>query len=480
MKYVLDHENKPYAKYFEDISAIPRGSFKEDAIADYVVQFAKDLGLNYYRDKTNNVVIYKPATAGYEDHETVMLQGHMDMIWNKRPGCDFDFATQGINLVVEDGWLFAPDTTCGSDDGVALCYMMAILADDTIPHPPLECVFTAAEEPGINGALAFDCSVLKARKYISMDGNLEGTSLLIAAGGINGDFVKKFEREDMPGKKMVSLRVHGLQGGHSGNAMNKEGENALKVIARMLHYIIKELDANLISIDGGSYSTIPTDMTAKIALDEGAVERALEIAEKVMDEVKYEHKESDPDAVLAAEVLGDAIPAMDRETTYAVVTLLYLLPVGLTGSSLVFEKLPITSNSLEMIATTENEICWRYKPQSALTSKMLDMEEQTHILGDLFGVEYRIDSRYYGHNIQPHTPLYEIYDQVWYEMTGKHIEPIGAHYWNEIGTFLERMPWLDVILPIATHFGAHTPDEKLDMESFDRVYRAVVKILERC
>ena len=122
MKYILDHTNKPYAKLFEDISAIPRGSFKEDKIADFVCDFAKNLGLEYTRDNMNNIVVRKSATPGYEDHDTVMLQGHMDMIWNKRPGSTFDFETEGIKLKIEGEYLMAEETTCGSDDGVAIAY----------------------------------------------------------------------------------------------------------------------------------------------------------------------------------------------------------------------------------------------------------------------------------------------------------------------------------------------------------------------
>ena len=146
MNYVLDHTGKPYAKLFEDISAIPRGSFKEEKIADFVCNFAKDLGLEYTRDSANNIIVRKPASPGYEAHEVVMLQGHMDMIWNKRPDSTFDFEHEGIKLkVTDDGFLMAEETTCGSDDGVAIAYMLAILQDKSLEHPELECVFTTAE-----------------------------------------------------------------------------------------------------------------------------------------------------------------------------------------------------------------------------------------------------------------------------------------------------------------------------------------------
>lgn len=479
MKYVLDHTGKPYAKLFEDISAIPRGSFKEEKIADFVCSFAKDLGLEYTRDSANNVVVRKPATPGYEDHEVVMLQGHMDMIWNKRPGSTFDFETEGLKLkVTDDGFLMAEETTCGSDDGVAVAYMLAILQDKALEHPELECVFTTAEEPGLYGVQKFDCSQLKARKYVSMDGNLEGTSLLIAAGAANARFTKRFQREALGGAAELSIRVHGLTGAHV-QFQERQLANAIKTAVRIVYYIRKEVPCRLVSLDGGSVTTIPVDCTARVALAPEYLSKAEEIARRVLDEVKFEHKESDPNMTLTLNRQDHSAPAMPEEVTDKVVTLLHLLPAGLVDTSLVFPGLPISSFSLETIETTGDSITWFYRPTSAITSKMLDMDEQSRLLAQLFDVEYEVENYFYGHNVEAGTPFYNVFDQVWFEQNGEHIRPIGAHYGNEIGFFLRNMPWLDMILLVATHYQAHTPDEKLDLASFDRCYRCLVEILRR-
>lgn len=478
MKYVLDHEGRPYAKLFEDISAIPRGSFKEEKIADFVCDFAEKHGLEYSRDAVHNVVVRKPASPGYEDHETVMLQGHMDMIWNKRPDVDFDFETQGINLVVKDGFLMADGTTCGSDDGVAVAYMLAVLQDKTLKHPPLECVFTTAEEPGLYGVEHFDCSQLKARKYINMDGNLEGTSLLIAAGAANARFTKKFHREAVPGMAQLELHIHGLTGAHV-QFQERQLANAIKVAARALYYIHKEVPCRLISIDGGSITTIAVDCTAKLALAPADMEKAKAIAQRVVDEVRFEHKESDPGMTLDMTQADAAGAAMPQDVTASLITLLHLLPFGLVDTSLTFPGLPISSFSLETIDTTEDQITWFYRPTSAITSKMLDMDEQSRVLAQLFDVEYKVENYFYGHCVEAGTPLYQVFDQVWFEQNGEHIKPIGAHYGNEIGFFLRNMPWLDMILLVATHYQAHTPEEKLDLASFDRCYKCLVEILAR-
>lgn len=479
MKYILDHTNKPYAKLFEDISAIPRGSFKEDKIADFVCDFAKNLGLEYTRDNMNNVVVRKSATPGYENHDTVMLQGHMDMIWNKRPGSTFDFETEGIKLKIEGEYLMAEETTCGSDDGVAIAYMLAVLQDSTLKHPALECVFTTAEEPGLYGVENFDCSQLKAKKYINMDGNLEGSSLLIAAGGFNTHISKEFTREGAEGLAQLDIDVHGLTGAHI-QFMERQLANAIKLSARILYYIGREIDYKVVSIDGGNKTTIPVSCTAKIALQAKDIARAKEIAEKVVAEVKFEHKESDPNIVLECtehETAGATLPA---QLSKDYVKLLYVLPNGLLDTSLVFPGLPISSWSLETIDTEENKISCFYRPQSAINSKLLDMVEQTKELVKQFGMDYSEDNHWFGHCVPAHTPLYDLYDEVWFEQNGEHIKPIGAHYGNEIGFFLSNIPGLDMILLVATHYQAHTPDEKLDLGSFDRCYKALVEILARC
>ena len=478
MKYVLNHEEKPYAKIFEDISAIPRGSFKEKRIADYICKFAENLGLKYTRDEVHNIVIRKPATPGYEDHDTVMLQGHMDMIWNKVPGSTFDFETEGLKLIVKDGYLMAEETTCGSDDGVAIAYMMSILQDKTLKHPELECVFTTAEEPGLYGVQNFDCTQLKASKYISMDGNLEGTSLLIATGAANGRFTKKFARENASDCIQLTIDVHGLTGAHV-QFMERQLANAIKIVARVLYYIGKEVPFRLVSFDGGSITTIPVNAAAKIAVSAADIKKAKAIAERVVDEVKFEHKESDPHMALSLIEHNDGSTAMSADVTKDIINLLHMLPAGLVDTSLAFPGLPVSSFSLETIDTKEDYITWFYRPQSAITSKMLDMNERTRVMASLYGVSYEVENCFYGHSVDAHTPLYNVYDEVWFEQTGEHIRPIGAHYGNEIGFFMSKMPWLDMILLVATHYDAHTPNEKLDLDSFDRCYKCLVEILAR-
>lgn len=478
MNFVLNHEGKPHAKFFEEISAIPRPSFHEEQIADYVVNFAKQRGLEYRRDALHNVLIRKPATPGYETHETVMLQGHMDMIHTKVPGSTFDFRNP-LELVVEDGFLRAKETTCGSDDGVAIAYMLAVLDDDELQHPELECVFTTAEEAGLNGALSFDCSDLRARKYINMDGNLEGTSLVLAAGAINGEFIRPVIREQAPGTLLLEIKIWGLTGGHCANMINKERGNALKAIGRVLLNIQKEVPLRIVSLEGGNMTTIANWATVKIAVDPQDGDKASKIAEKIFADFCAEHRESDPDIQTEIIASSGTQQAMDAVLTSDLIRLLNLLPSGLINSSLIFANTPVSSSNLEQAVTTENELRVRYRPRSAFASKLQDLEDQAILISELCNFQFLIHQKYFGHTVPIGSPLFQVYSQVWKELTGNEVVATAAHYGNEIGTFLRKMPWLDMILLVATHYDAHTPKERLDLASFDRCYECLKRILER-
>lgn len=479
MSYVLDYQGKPYRKIFEDISRIPRWSFHEEKIAAYVVQWAKDRGLRFHEDEHHNVIIYKDATPGYESHTPIMLQGHMDMIWAKRPGSTFDFETQPIELVEKDGYLMARETTCGSDDGVAVAYMLAILDEKDLQHPALECVFTTAEEAGCVGAMYVDAGLLHAKKMISMDGNTEGTTLVMTAGAINGSFEKAVHRQAEQLCTVVELQVSGLQGGHSANAMNKEGANAIKILARMLHYIQKEQDIGVVRFHGGAVSTIPAEATAVVAVQPELAARALEIANRIAGEVAEEHRDSDPRMKFSSSSYSCRCAPMDPAESKDLITLLYMLPTGCVFRSLVFENLPFTTANLEVISLEENSVSIRYKPKSVVKSQMLDMAEHLHMYASLYGFEYRESGCYPGHYLPFGTPLCQTYAEVYKEETGLDLKPVGVHYGNEIGLFREKIPDLDVIVLVATHFAAHTPDEKLDIASFDRNYTILKKVLER-
>ena len=250
--------------FFEEISAIPRGSGNEQGISDFLVKFAQDRGLWVYQDEAHNVIIKKGGSKGAEDRPAVMLQGHLDMVCEKVAGVEHDFEKEGIDLVVKDGVLTANGTTLGSDNGVAVALMMMVLDDEDIVHPPVECVFTTEEEVGLNGARALDKSQISARTMINMDSEEEGMATISCAGGLRIECTRPITRETAAGT-LLSIEISGLKGGHSGTDIDKERQNAIRVMARVIYQLMKNTNGKLVSFDGGNKdNAIPRECSASL------------------------------------------------------------------------------------------------------------------------------------------------------------------------------------------------------------------------
>lgn len=480
MSYILNHDGKPYLKFFEDIAAIPHGSFNEAAIAQYVCDFAEKHNLKYQIDDMKNIVIWKPATPGYEDHPPVSLQGHMDMVCEKAPGVEHDFEKDPLKLRVVDGFLMATDTTLGADDGVAVALMMALLESDDYQHPELECIFTVSEEPGVIGASAFDCSILKAKKMIGLDGLTEGTSTVLTSGVIHGDFKFPAEWEAAAGTAF-ELKIFGLNGGHGGNNMIKEQANAIKMMARALSYMKDQFPVKIADFKGGTIRNgIAEECNACIVVDEKNGAAAKDIFLGVINDVKKEHAVSDPgiDASFAPCDLPEKV--LTEKVGYGIVDFLFLLPTGAFMRSLKYKDLPIASRNLGNISVGEAEIIVGYMHRNTHTSMLNDFLKYSEQLCGIYGGTFEAAAKYPGYEIEPGSPLYQIWNDVYKKYSGKDIEPEAVHYGTDTGTFVERIEGLDVIVMSPIIMDPHRPTERLDLASFDRTYQYLKDILEKC
>ena len=234
MEYkITGYQPEKLFHFFEEISAIPRGSGNEKGISDYLVSFAKERGLWVHQDEASNVIIKKKGSEGAEDLPAVMLQGHIDMVCEKVAGVDHDFTKDGLELIVKDGVLTANGTTLGADNGVAVALMLMVLDDEDIKHPPVECVFTTEEEVGLNGAKALDKSLISARTMINMDSEEEGIATISCAGGLRIECSRKIVREEAEGT-LVKIVMSGLKGGHSGTDIDLERKNANRLMASVI------------------------------------------------------------------------------------------------------------------------------------------------------------------------------------------------------------------------------------------------------
>ena len=278
-------------EYFEQICAIPHGSGNTKAISDYLVNFAEEHGLRYSQDDANNVVIFQDGTCGYEDHDPVIIQGHMDMVCEKDADCPIDMATQGLDIAHDGQYVYAKGTTLGGDDGIAIAFALALMADTTIPHPPLEVIITVDEEVGMLGAAVIDLHDLKGRTLINIDSEEEGVFTVSCAGGATATISLPGERRAVYGP-CIRLAVDGLQGGHSGVEIHKNRANANKIMGEFMSRIQNLMPLCLTSFAGGSKdNAITRSCSANLVAMGTHLERINDIAEQLQAEVRAQYDE---------------------------------------------------------------------------------------------------------------------------------------------------------------------------------------------
>lgn len=469
---------KPYCYYFNEICRIPHGSFNEKAISDYVVSFAKEHGLEYVQDEMNNVIIRKPASAGYEDYDPVMLQGHLDMVCEKEPGVEFDFETQGIETYVDEkGMLRAKGTTLGADDGMGVAEMLAILADSTLCHPALDCVFTVQEEVGLFGALGMDKSLLRAHRMISLDGGGETVTAISSAGGVNAIATLPVEMEENT-KPCYMVKVTGLLGGHSGGLINKERGNANKLAARILKEMQKEgCSFDLVSINGGAKdNAICRESVAVIATDDGA-ETLSSVVEKLKDRISVEFETSDPGFTVVFEPVETSSLKMTAADTKRVIDYMFLCPNGMRHKSMAIEGLTLTSLNMGIVKTEEGKVIVNSSIRSALEEAIDHLIDTLTVLAEYMGGTVSTHARYPGWNYNPDSKMRETYKKVLMDVDGVQLECHAGHGGLECAVFTQIEGGMDIITCGPISGECHTPGEWLDLESWDRAWKILTGII---
>lgn len=469
-------------QYFEEICGIPHGSSNTKAISDYCVNFAKKNNLRYIQDDTNNVIIFKDGTAGYEHSAPVMLQGHLDMVCEKDADCDIDFATEGLRLQLENNIISAKGTTLGGDDGIAIAYALAILASDDIPHPPLEAVFTVDEEIGMLGASALDCSPLKSRIMLNLDSEEEGYLLVSCAGGIGAVAHLPLICEETSGM-VATLTVNGLIGGHSGVEIDKGRANACMLLGRTLYELQKDFDFKLLSVQGGlKDNAIPRDASAKLLLEEstdaeklsGAITRLGEVYAK-----EYARTDASVQLHLHTETTSETIRTMTCETTTKVITALVNLPNGIQRMSHDIDGLVQTSLNLGILKTTESEVMFSFAVRSSVETEKTELVNRICCLMEMLGGSVTCAGNYPAWEYREDSPLRELMVQIFEEQYGKKPVIQALHAGVECGLFSGNLPGLDCVSFGPDMKDIHTPKECMDVESVQRVWNYTLEILKR-
>lgn len=488
--------SESYFKYFEEICAIPHGSRELDNIANYIERFAREHNLDYSRDEANNVVIYSPSNNGV--NETVILQGHMDMVCEKTADSNHDFTNDGLRLFVDGDLIGAKDTTLGGDDGIAVAYMLAILEDDSIKHPNLECVFTTDEEIGMLGATAFDTSKLKGKYLLNIDSEIEGIMTYGCAGGVTTSCNRAFElvscSPDMVG---LEIKIHGMKGGHSGICIIEKGANADKELAKILRELSSKISFGLAHVEGGlKDNAIPNLAVAKIMVDKFYVPAIKEFMQASASKLSEYYSYVDPEIVI--DVTECAVMPYIKDTASAI-ALIDDMPNGIQAMNPEIEGLVQTSLNLGILNTESRvygeavgldedgsplsagiaKIIFSFSVRSSVAAEKEALVRKIESVAMGYKAVTRCEGEYPAWEFKADSPLRNLAKETYFEMYGEEPKEDVIHAGLECGIFSSKMPDTFMVSYGPNLTDIHTANERLSISSARRVWEFTLRLLEK-
>ena len=462
--------------YFEEICSMPHGSGNTKIISDYLVKFAQEQGLEYIQDELNDVIIFVPGTCGMEDHTPVIIQGHMDMVCEKDADCPINMDTDGLDIAHDGAYIFANGTTLGGDDGIAVAFAMALAADKSIPHPPLELVITVDEETGMFGAAGIDLSMLKGRMLLNIDSEEEGIFTVSCAGGARSTIHMPVQRKAVYGPA-IRLVVGGLQGGHSGVEIHKNRANANKVMGEFMGRILEKMPLCLVSFVGGSKdNAIPRTCEVHAVALGMELESINTIAAELQAEIRANYAE--PEATIEAfnsDALGGN--AISAEETAKLVRLLREVPNAIQAMS---DKIPgLVQTSLNLgVAKLGEEFTLTWSVRSSVNQEKQDLLAKLRSIAENYGGSYSQVGEYPAWEYKEDSVLRDTMVKVYTEMYNKAPEVVAIHAGLECGLLGEKLPGLDAVSIGPEMHDIHTSREKLGIASTKRTWEFVLEVLK--
>ena len=474
-------EPKRVFAYFEEICGIPHGSGNTKAISDYCVSFAKEHHLKWIQAESNNVIIFKDGSKGYETAEPVIIQGHMDMVCEKENGVDIDFEKDGLNLYIDGDFLKAEGTTLGGDDGIALAYALAILEDDTLPHPPLEVVLTVDEEIGLLGAESIDLSMLKGRKLLNIDSDEEGIFLTSCAGGLRADCRIPVSRVQAEGTA-YEIQVAGLKGGHSGSEISKERGNAIMLLGRVLYAVRQEIPFALADISGGlKDNAIPREATAAIFLPlETDPQKLQEKIASLNETLKHEYQASDSELqVCCQKAERKNTKAVNETSLTKILLMLCSMPWGVQHMSTEIQGLVETSLNPGIMTLEDDMFQLCFSVRSSVTSRKYDLTERLAFITEFLGGEIETHGDYPAWEYQAESPMRNLMAETYKDLFQEPPKLQAIHAGLECGIFSGKLEGLDCISFGPNNYDIHTPQERLSISSTQKIWKLLLEFLKR-
>ncbi len=478
---VTQLEPAPLWSHFADLNAVPRASKKEQQVIDFIRRFGEGLGLPTQVDNVGNVIIRKPASPGMEDRTPIVMQSHLDMVHQKNADCDFDFATQGIKMLVDDDWVKAQGTTLGADNGIGVASIMTVLASSEIPHPPLEALFTIDEETGMTGAKGLQGGLLQGRILLNLDTEEDNELTIGCAGGVDVTAAAAYQAEPTPaawsGRRLL---VSGLKGGHSGVDIHLGRANANKLMNRLLWRASKELGVRVSEIDGGGLrNAIPRESSATLAVEEAKSAALDQLIDDVADEILAEYAETDPNAKIVCQPTtrpSAVLPAPLQQTLLAV---LYACPCGIHRMSPSIADLVQTSNNLARVSVQGGDISIQCLTRSSVNSERDDLANAICAVMELLGGTADQSGSYTGWKPAPESSIVKLMSGLYEELFGESPHVLACHAGLECGILGQNYPAIEMISFGPNIYGAHSPDEKVQVSSVQKYWRLLLETLKR-
>jgi dipeptidase D len=466
--------------YFEAICQVPRPSKHEEKIIAFLEAFAAEKGLKIKKDEAGNVLISKPASAGFEDRQAVVLQSHLDMVCEKNSNVEHDFMTDPIKPYIDGEWVKAEGTTLGADCGIGIAASLAVLADTNLQHGPIECLFTVDEETGLTGAFALQPGFFDGKVLLNLDSEDEGEIFIGCAGGIDTLANFPYKKEKVPaGFFPIKLSISGLKGGHSGDDINKGRGNAIRILARFLWLAYHHYGIRLAKISGGNLrNAIPREACAIVMVQNGYKENLVADFNIFKHDIAVEYALNEPALKIDHGSTNPTEFVFDDASAINLINALFLCPNGVQSMSSRMPGMVETSTNLASVKMdVDNAVVVTTSQRSEIESGKIMVADQVMALFELTGAKVRHSDGYPGWTPNPDSPVLKVAVDTYKKLFGNAPKVRSIHAGLECGLFLEKYPQLDMVSFGPTILGAHSPDERLNIASVKKFWEHLVLML---
>lgn len=480
-KSIRTLEPKALWNHFADLNSVPRASKKEEQVIAFMEAFGKKLGLDTVVDTAGNVIIRKPASKGMENRTTIVLQSHLDMVHQKNADTDFDFAKEGIKMVLDGDWVHADGTTLGADNGIGVAAIMSLLSSTDIPHPPLEALFTIDEETGMTGAMALQGGMLEGKIMLNLDTEDDDELTIGCAGGVDVTATGVYPAEDVPdGMSSFRIGIRGLTGGHSGMDIHKGRGNANKLMNRLLYQADQKLGLRIARIDGGSLrNAIPRESFATVLIpdsQEGPFRQWIAAQQAVLQE---EHHTTDPGLNVIVEAAESPSQVLGEDFQYDLLRACYACPNGIYRMSPDIPGLVQTSNNLARVLVEDGSYTIMCLTRSSVESEKFDLAEAIRSTFELIGADVAFDGSYPGWTPRPEAKIVKLMADLYRKRYKEEPKVNACHAGLECGILGTNYPKMEMISFGPNIRGAHSPDEKVQVSSVQKFWGFLLETLEK-